>query len=71
MTREAEAVARGLSKAQRELLLGGGPCVRHYRPGLNLVMRGLWEDEGDPFTLKGALTPLGLEVRRILQEREP
>ena len=63
---DAKAIAAGLTKAQRELLVDGGPCVRSYKPGQALVALGLRHDDGNAYTIPATLTPLGLEVRAIL-----
>lgn len=64
---EAEQIARKLTKAQREVLIEGGPCVYSYKPGQRMIALGLWEDRHDGYTIKGAITPLGLEVRSVLE----
>lgn len=75
MTTAAD-IAKGLTKAQREALLG--PPNHEFYPWrwevrrsteVVLVLRGLWQ--------KGRIhgptsfTPLGLEVRAVLQAQEP
>ena len=67
---EVERIAVGLTKAQRELLMTEGPCVRHYKPGQKLIALGLWHDTGDEYTIAGDETPLGLAVRAHLIAQE-
>lgn len=66
---EAKKIAKSLTPAQSELFLNEDGCVRHYKPGQKLIALGLWTDEGDEFDIKGVETPLGREVRAILEKR--
>lgn len=63
------AIAASLTKAQRELLMQGGNCVRIYKPAKALVGLGLWLDAGDEYTIKPRITALGEQVRAILAQR--
>ena len=82
MTREAEAVALGLTKAQARAVraLDGqaftdwAKVYRQRRQRISAHAMGLTEPERiGPVTMWCSirLTPLGIEVRRILQERKP
>jgi len=66
MADDVENIARGLTKAQRETLLDGRLCVASYKPAQKLVEMGIWNGEGDEYTIYPRLTPLGLAVRSYL-----
>jgi hypothetical protein len=64
----AQKIAEGLTTAQRLALIEGCSCGK----GPEMVELGLWVPDrklgGPPYYLD---TPLGLEVRALLQERQP
>ena len=64
----AREVAARLTKAQRDLVIEGGSCVRAYRPAQKLVELGIWSDTDDEYAIWPRWTPLGLEVRALLQD---
>lgn len=60
--RDPLALAKALSKAQRETLFDNRRCVRHYAPAQKLVELGIWDGSGDEYTIYSSRTPLGNAV---------
>lgn len=63
---DAEMIARRLSPAQRETVLDNQQCVRAYKPAQKLIELGIWDGDGDEYTIYPSFTPLGLAVREVL-----
>lgn len=70
MADDVEKIARGMTKAQRETLFDGRRCVASYKPAQKLVEMGIWNGEGDEYTIYPFLTPLGAAVRSYLKDHE-
>jgi hypothetical protein len=63
------AIAAKLTEAQRETMLDGRRCVRSYKPAQKLVELGIWDGDGDEYTIYPSWTDFGLRVRQHLQEQ--